>query len=286
MTTSVFSERVPSAYAENNYLLSFSVVSHSHGLLVLALLESLVQQFSDVLNSIEIFVVFNVPDRELEAGLGVFKNLVSLKCIFNCNPKGFGENHNNAYRQSSGQWFVVLNPDILWNKNTSFGHFAKIFGGDRRCEAGLIVPVQMDLLGRQQDSMRKLITPWSLAVRLISKKLHAEKMVDAVDAVDEADWVNGACMFIRSDVYRQLGGFDERYFMYCEDADLCLRLQLAGYTMAQADFSVIHDARRDTTRKLSHLVWHVTSLLRFWSSSAFWKFLIHKRLLSQKRSGA
>lgn len=92
-------------------------------------------------------------------------------------------------------------------------------------------------------------------------------------SVEQADWVNGACLFFRSEAFSELKGFDERYFMYCEDTDICLRLQLAGWSMQGADWAVMHDARRNTGRSLRHLGWHLRSLWRLWASDSFWDFV-------------
>jgi len=67
-----------------------------------------------------------------------------------------------------------------------------------------------------------------------------------------------------------MGGFDERYFMYCEDVDLCLRLRLAGLRLVRAPVSVVHAGRGASRRSAVHLAWHVRSLLRLWCSRSFW----------------
>jgi N-acetylglucosaminyl-diphospho-decaprenol L-rhamnosyltransferase len=83
------------------------------------------------------------------------------------------------------------------------------------------------------------------------------------------DWISGAFMMFKSSAFRKLGGFDERYFMYCEDVDICLRLQLAGYKLVRADATVTHHTQRRTLKNLQHLVWHVRSLLRLWNSAPY-----------------
>ena len=76
-------------------------------------------------------------------------------------------------------------------------------------------------------------------------------------------------MAFNSAVFRSLGGFDERYYMYCEDVDICLRLQLAGFGLSPANATVVHHAQRQTTKSLRHLAWHVRSLLRLWNSPTY-----------------
>ena len=79
-------------------------------------------------------------------------------------------------------------------------------------------------------------------------------------------------MAFKSSTFRRLGGFDERYFMYCEDVDLCWRAQLAGYSLAKAGATVMHRTRRRTLKSWEHLQWHVLSLLRLWGSAPYRSF--------------
>jgi GT2 family glycosyltransferase len=66
--------------------------------------------------------------------------------------------------------------------------------------------------------------------------------------------------------------------MYCEDVDLCLRLQLAGYRLVEAPQArVVHDAHRASRRSLRHLVWHLRSLWRLWHSTPYQRFLAQRR---------
>ena len=120
------------------------------------------------------------------------------------------------------------------------------------------------------------MTPWGIALRVLRKVLGAPASGVAA-SVEQADWVNGACMVWRTEAFAALGGFDERYFMYCEDTDICLRLQLAGCRMRSAPVTVVHDARRHTGRNWRHLRWHMTSMWRLWCSAAFWRYVLRKQ---------
>jgi GT2 family glycosyltransferase len=90
-------------------------------------------------------------------------------------------------------------------------------------------------------------------------------------------------MLFRSEAYRQIGGFDERFFMYGEDFDICARLRLAGWKLSIAEhLQARHDAQRASHSSKRHLYWHLTSLLKVWSSAAFWRY---RRLDAASRAG-
>ena len=83
-------------------------------------------------------------------------------------------------------------------------------------------------------------------------------------AVVSPDWVAGMLLMFRAPVYAELSGFDERYFLYYEDVDLCRRLRKRGYEVRLVpSVSAVHDARRESRRSLRHMRWHLASVLRF-----------------------
>jgi GT2 family glycosyltransferase len=78
------------------------------------------------------------------------------------------------------------------------------------------------------------------------------------------DWVAGMFIVFRSDAFRSVGGFDERYFLYYEDVDICRRLGAAGASVIyEPGAEVIHDARRASRRELRRAVHHLSSAVRF-----------------------
>lgn len=253
---------------------TISVVSHGHGQIVMNMLESLACSGWNEVVSTEVLLTLNIPEPELLDWLSARSWPFMLRCFQNVHPKGFGANQNQACNQARGAWFCVLNPDILWPKGLSDEHHWQRILREAPADVGLFIPDQVDIAGCPQDHLRDLITPWGLAWRIVQKFTGCNGASgDIVNTRPErADWVNGACMLFRRDVFAHLNGFDARYFMYCEDVDICLRLQLAGFRMAHADFTVIHDAQRNTTRNASHLAWHITSLIKFWTSLACWRY--------------
>jgi N-acetylglucosaminyl-diphospho-decaprenol L-rhamnosyltransferase len=91
-------------------------------------------------------------------------------------------------------------------------------------------------------------------------------MDDAPRTARTVDWVMGSCLFLRGDALRDTGGFDEKFFMYYEDIDLCHRLGRAGWSVEYfPDVEWIHDYRRQSARRGQgwlRLI-HFQSALRF-----------------------
>ena len=69
----------------------------------------------------------------------------------------------------------------------------------------------------------------------------------------EVDWVSGACLLVRRSAFEAVGGFDEQYFLFWEDADLCRRLRAAGYTVRYAPAIVARHAVGTSRRSVPSL---------------------------------
>lgn len=254
--------------------IAISIVSHDHGSLIFQALETLSASLGLIGQAVRVCITLNLPESELVAALHQRSWPFNLQLIHNAKPLGFGANHNRAFAHSQRlggeQWFVVMNPDIFWPKNT--GEFWIFLVKNQWLpEIGLLCPKQVDTCGAVQDFARQLITPWGLLARIVHRVINIQPS-GVAPSVELADWVNGACMVWRSKAFADLGGFDERYFMYCEDTDICLRMHLAGWHAHGVDVEVIHDARRNTGRSWQHLRWHLQSLWRLWTSRTFWRY--------------
>ncbi len=173
------------------------------------------------------------------------------------HPRGFGANHNQAFTATTEPFFCVLNPDILLLEADPFPAMCQLAALP---EAGLAYPHQVDQHGKGLDHQRVWPTlPALLRRHLLGQVCH------------RVDWVNGACMVFARERYAQMRGFDERFFMYCEDVDICWRLRRAGYALMQAPTTVLHHVHRSSHRQWRHFFWHVRSLFLHWRTAGFWR---------------
>ena len=240
--------------------ITLSIVSHGHCEVIRALLTDL-NAYTGA-HALSLLLTLNAPQLEKVAETELLRlSHWPLTIIRNSSPLGFAENHNSAFKQAEAGIWCVINPDIRLDASQMDGLLAAL----SEAQAGMAYPRQISPAGAALDFVRKLVTPWSLFKRYVGRS--------SEDPI-QPDWVSGCFMAFRSEVYQELGGFDEKYFLYCEDVDICLRLQLAGYKMVEADFSIVHDTRRGTLKKFDHFKWHVSSLLKLWCSRTFWAYLL------------
>ena len=234
---------------KNSKKLSVSIVSHGHGSIVSDLVKQLLT-FNEVS---EIIVTLNIP----EPPLFDFKGQALV--IQNIHPKGFGENHNSAFKLSVGDFFCVLNPDIVLDKNP-FPSLIAILADN---SIGIVAPMVLGSDGRIQDNMRQFLTPISLAKRLLGLDAGTYSLSRESSSINP-DWVAGMFMLFNSQIFEKVQGFDERYYMYCEDVDICTRVWRLQYSIVGClSTAVIHKVQRASHKRFRHLSWHISSIIRY-----------------------
>ena len=233
--------------------ITVSIVSHGQLDLVRPLMEEL-DRFSRGMVA-KVVLTINIPEPDALAGL---RWGFELERIENRSRQGFGANHNQAFQRCGTPWFLVLNPDIRFDRDI----LAPLVD-QARADSGLLTPRILEPGKAEPEQHRAIITPHEILVR--RRPGYVRPPVP--------HWIPGLFMLFRSEAYREIGGFDERFFMYGEDFDICARTQLAGWKLQVAEgLLALHDARRASRSSHRHLYWHVTSLLKVWSSAAFWRY--------------
>ncbi len=188
---------------------------------------------SDSEPSIEIIVVDNAStDGSPEMVRAEFPQ---VRLIANPDNRGFTAGNNQGLVESTGRFLLLLNPDteiVGAALSTMMAYM------DAHPEVGALGPRLCYPDGSLQPSRRRFPT---LATALVESTVVQEwwrdnpllrryYMADTPDeAIQPVDWVAGACLLVRREVYDQVGGLDEGFFMYSEEMDWCKRIQDAGW---------------------------------------------------------
>ena len=235
--------------------ITLSIVSHGQRDIALRMLDDTLRLSPP--DVAEIIYTANIPERDLPA---LNMGHIRLVVIRNETPKGFGSNHNTAFSHCRTPYFCVMNPDLRFDTDPFPALLQDLTGTPKR---GLVAPRSYSPEGELANTARKLYTPREL----IRQKLHP------VNHGDHPDRLAGMFLLFNSRAYNEIRGFDEGYFLYIEDVDICSRLCLAGWSLAQvADTRVVHDARKQSHRSLRFTRWHIGGMLRYWTRTCFWRY--------------
>jgi GT2 family glycosyltransferase len=201
--------------------------------------------------------------------------------IKNPTNLGYARAVNQGIRRSQGRYFLILNPDIQTTGDAVKNLWSFM---EATPDAGIAGAKLLNPDGSLQMSCRTFYTvPTVLLRRTFLGKIFPNAgpvrrhlMSDWDHNSDrQVDWVIGACMIVRREAFRAVGGMDERFFLYFEDVDWCFRMKKHGWKVYYVHSAVMeHHHRRQSARLLpdSKLLSHLFSTLRFydkWSPAAY-----------------
>lgn len=242
---------------------TLSIVSHGHGRLVSALLDDISRQHQA--KAFDVVVTLNVPETPPDPAEYPTLN---LRIRQNAAPLGFGANHNAALMAAQTPWLIILNPDIRLPKPSILTDLIERDANER---TGMRAPVIVSPAGEREDSIRGNLDPFSLLRRVVRSRLGFPKETTAALEGGRFFWLAGMFLCVPADVFRQVGGFDERFFLYCEDYDLSARLVRSGRVLEVCQaVTAVHDARRSSHTSMRYLRLHLQSLVKVWLSATFW----------------
>ncbi len=231
--------------------LTVSLVSHGHGHMVGMVLKDLAR----IPEVVHVVLILNIPEPMFDVPDNM---LYKLTIIENLYPIGFSSNHNAAFKYCETDFFCVLNPDIRLPKNPFPVLFDVLSNG-----AALAAPLVLNSAEEVEDSVRFFPTPFQMLKKALAMS-RGRYSIKPGDAVMPVEWVAGMFMLFRAEAYRALDGFDESYFLYYEDVDICVRSWRQGMPVVVCpSVTVTHDAQRASHRNFRFLCWHAVSMLRF-----------------------
>ncbi len=246
-----------------NYKVSGCIVTYNNKNKISRTIESVLEKTKGV--DFELFVV----DNNSTDGTAKFikEKYPSVTVIESDKNNGFGAGHNKVLAFLESKYHVVINPDIILEEDviTKLCDFA-----DENEEIGLVSPQirfedgRIQQLGKRNPTVRYLGTHWFHKGDEPSKLMREYCMLDEPeDKILEISNATGCFMFFRTSVFKELGGFDERFFMYLEDCDIARRVSETSKAVFYPKVSVVHLWERESKRNKKLLKIHVESILKY-----------------------
>lgn len=201
----------------------------------------------------EIIVVDNASQDDSCAM--VRRYFPSVKLIENKENVGFSKANNKAVAVARGEYICILNPDTAVAEDS----FAKCISfAETNKNLGALGIYYLDGTGNfLPESKRNLPTPTRSLLKILGiaggRKGYYAKYLNEKET-GPVEILAGAFMFMKREVYQQVGGFDEDYFMYGEDIDICYKLMKAGYTnYYDGSHCVLHYKGESTQKDAAYL---------------------------------
>jgi GT2 family glycosyltransferase len=249
--------------------LAVITINHQHGEMITKMIDSLTA-LAQSDQPAQIFVINNVEDEAVKTWLTTEHPEITL--IENAHPKGFASNINATIRQHPAfDFYLLINPDVICLPEMIPALVRKM---SEDSEVGVAGPKLLNMDGSVQPSRRRFAT----FPVLILRALHVDALFKNLSAVDrylmndvrfdsdvEVDWITGAVMLLRKQALDEVGLFDEQFYMYFEDEDLCCRMWQQGWKVcylpdAQAYHAHLAEGRKRILSQAN--IRHITSAFK------------------------
>ncbi|MEQ8303999.1 MAG: glycosyltransferase family 2 protein [Cyclobacteriaceae bacterium] len=234
--------------------------------------------------SFKLFLIDNSPTDQLR----VLAKDKRIEYIFNNENIGFGRGHNKALELAltRSEFHLVLNPDVYFDPPV-LPTLLEFMGKDK--EVGLIMPMVYNFDSEMQYLCRRLPTPIDLVLRrfggtfvdrLSRKRTEYYEMRDMdYKRMFTAPYLSGCFMLLRLEALKNVGLFDERYFMYLEDIDLSRRVSEKYKTVYYPDAFVYHGHAKDSYTNFRLLGVHIKSAIKYFNKWG-WFFDTHRKRMN------
>ncbi len=180
---------------------------------------------------------------------------------------GYGRGVNRgAAATGPARYLLVSNPDVVLHEGAVAAMLSYL---DAHDDVAVVGPQILRPDGTVYPSQRVFPNIWLAGAHALLAPLWPDNPVTRIYRSPRSDgtvdWVSGACFLVRRDVFEEIGGFDERYFMFAEDMALCWQVRALGYGVASTPEAVVTHVEGLSRQRASRsmILAHHASALRF-----------------------
>lgn len=197
----------------------------------------------------------------------------SLRVICRTANGGFGAGHNTVLPELRSDYHFILNPDIQLTGDTlsDLAEWMEAHPGAVMARPALCFPDgRTQVLPLRRCSLRAMVYRQLNFLRFWKKYNDAYVMAgEDLSKPRQIEFCTGSFSAVKTDAFRAAGGFDEKYFMYVEDADLTQKMLRQGQVWLVPQFSAVHLWHRAAHRSLGPMIWQARSLCRYFRKWGF-----------------
>ena len=238
--------------------LSIIIVNYHHSHILGDCLESVYRTIEKIQ-----FEIILVDNSSTDGGLeSILKNYPVIRFIKNSENAGFARANNQGAKIASGDFLLFINPDTIVIEDAIESMLDYIRSDS---SIGILGPKVLNSDQTVQYSCRKFPTIWSglfnrysLTTRLFPNNRYSRDylMLDYDhNSTRSVDWVSGCCMMMSKSTFKKANGFDENYFLFIEDVDLCQVIKKKGLRVVYfPNAKIFHKISSSNTRSTSRVI--------------------------------
>lgn len=252
---------------KNSIKLSYCVVTYNSE----DKIEKLINNLENVTPQMYTFNIYVVDNGSTDGTVKKVENKVkefeNIKLIIPDENKGFGGGNNMVLQYLDSNYHVLVNPDISISDSMQIEKMVEYMESNK--DVGLLSPKILNVDGTTQKLYKHNPSILDMALRFISPKLMRKRQLWFVH--DETGYVktgliehaSGAFMFFRTEIFKEVNGFDERYFMYMEDADITRKVNIISKATFYPGCYVIHVWARESSSNFKYTLMMINSMREY-----------------------
>ncbi|CAM1374152.1 Glycosyl transferase family 2 [Tenacibaculum litopenaei] len=231
-------------------------------------LRDTIHSFLEVPLSKKLYLIDNTPNSEFEDQFAGSKDVVY---IANSENVGFGKAHNQVKEliAETSEYHLILNPDVAFEA-TVIPNLIERFSEDK--ELAMIAPKVLFPDGRHQYSCRKYPSFFELLIRRLGPlKSLFRKQIEKGEYRDlnlsksfYPEYITGCFQLYKTVDFMAIEGFDERYFLYMEDVDICKKIdELGKKKRYEPSEIVVHNLKQGSSKSPLLFIYHLSSAVKY-----------------------
>ncbi|MHB1314634.1 MAG: glycosyltransferase family 2 protein [Christensenellales bacterium] len=242
---------------------TISVVTYNNERYIGKLLDNIYSNVHDV--DFHIYVIDNnSTDHTIQ--IVKEKKRDNLTLIENKSNIGFGRAHNQVLNLLKSKYHIIINPDIILSDHviSALVHYC-----DEHGDIGIVTPKvlypdgTLQILPKRDPKFRYLVAR-RVNIPFLRKYREEFEMKDRdPETVFDIEFCTGSFMFMRTEIFKRVGGFDDRYFLYFEDADLSREFRNYTRTQYNPNFVVYHHWERAGAKHAKYFFIHLVSMFKY-----------------------
>ena len=229
--------------------ISIIILTYNSSQYIESLLQSLIKKYSSNINAKELEIIV-ADNKSLDDTLEkTDKYKEKVRIVENGGNMGYAKGNNLASKKANGEFLVFLNPDAKFIDGNLFDVIS-LFDDE---DIGIIGGKIISLDGKKELSCGKFYNP--LNILLLALGLEERLGVRfAPNKKQKVDFVSGGFLFIRKKLFERLNGFDENYFMYVEDSDLCYQAKKRGFKVLYSNKATVQHVGQGSSNRTFAIV--------------------------------
>ncbi|WP_438716860.1 glycosyltransferase family 2 protein [Enterococcus sp. AZ109] len=258
-------------------IVTISIVTHNSDKIFLSL-DTLLDKLGEY-PAVNIMIFDNHSESSYQEKLMAYQQFPFIQVTLHEDNRGFGYGHNYNLLSKPSKYAVIFNPDIILEQDVLTELVSLL---DQHPEAALLAPKILNEDGSTQYLIRQKLDVFDYMLRFIPfrfvKKIFDQRLAkfECRNLPDDQDsyvrMISGSFMVVDVAKFAEVEGFDERYFMYFEDNDLCRKMEAAGYKVLYTPrFQVIHLYERGAVKSRKLFFVFLQSMRKYFNKWG-WKF--------------